>query len=77
MGVSPASAFWSLYWEQLLLVLLGAALGTGACLLLGEGSPAGGAWLLAFSLSYLLGALAAIRRSNRRHILKNRREQEA
>lgn len=73
MGVSPASAFWSLYWEQLLLVLLG----TGACLLLGEGSPAGGAWLLAFSLSYLLGALAAIRRSNRRHILKNRREQEA
>ena len=49
----------------------------GACLLLGEGSPAGGAWLLAFSLSYLLGALAAIRRSNRRHILKNRREQEA
>ena len=77
MGVSPASAFWSLYWEQLLLVLLGAALGTGACLLLGEESPAGGAWLLAFSLSYLLGALAAIRRSNRRHILKNRREQEA
>ena len=77
MGVSPASAFWSLYWEQLLLVLLGAALGTGACLLLGEGSSAGGAWLLAFSLSYLLGALAAIRRSNRRHILKNRREQEA
>lgn len=77
MGVSPASAFWSLYWEQLLLVLLGAALGTGACLLLGEGSPAGGAWLPAFSLSYLLGALAAIRRSNRRHILKNRREQEA
>lgn len=77
MGVSPASAFWSLYWEQLLLVLLGAALGTGACLLLGEGSSAGGAWLLAFSLSYLLGALTAIRRSNRRHILKNRREQEA
>ena len=77
MGVSPASAFWSLYWEQLLLVLLGAALGTGACLLLGEESSAGGAWLLAFSLSYLLGALAAIRRSNRRHILKNRREQEA
>ena len=77
MGVSPASAFWSLYWEQLLLVLLGAALGTGACLLLGEESPAAGAWLLAFSLSYLLGALAAIRRSNRRHILKNRREQEA
>ncbi len=77
MGVSPASAFWSLYWEQLLLVLLGAALGAGACLLLGEESPAAGAWLLAFSLSYLLGALAAIRRSNRRHILKNRREQEA
>ena len=53
MGVSPASAFWSLYWEQLLLVLLGAALGTGACLLLGEGSPAGGAWLLALSLIHI------------------------
>lgn len=76
MGASPATVFWSLWGEQLALVLLGAGAGILAAFLLDEWSRSAGLWLLAFALSYLFGTLAVLLRVNRRAILKNRREQE-
>lgn len=77
MGASGGLVFRSLFLEQLLLALPGAGIGAAICIGLHEWGRTGQLWLLAFTLSYLIGALAALLRTNRRAILKNRREQEA
>lgn len=76
VGASGGTAFWSLYWEQLLLALLGAALGAGLCLALGWSTELGLLLTAAFAALWLLGALVSLSRANGRHILKNRREVE-
>ena len=68
VGADSRTAYWSLYWEQLMLAALGAVLGAGLCLALGLTA--------AFAALWLLGAHVALRRANSRHILKNRREVE-
>lgn len=77
MGASVGTVFWSLYLEQLMLCLLGVILGLGCCTAFGWVNGSGSLWLAAFFLSWLLGALTALCRSNRRYILKTRRDQEA
>lgn len=77
MGASVGTVFWSLYLEQLMLCLLGVLLGLGCCTAFGWVNGGGSLWLAAFFLSWLLGALTALCRSNRRYILKTRRDQEA
>lgn len=77
MGASGGLVFRSLFLEQLLLALPGTGIGAAICIALQEWGRTGQLWLLAFTLSYLIGALAALLRTNRRAILKNRREQEA
>lgn len=76
VGASGGTAFWSLYWEQLLLALLGAALGAGLCLALGWSTELGLLLTAAFTVLWLLGALLSLIKANGRHILKNRREVE-
>lgn len=76
VGASGGTAFWSLYWEQLLLALLGVALGAGLCLALGWSTELGLLLTAAFAALWLLGALVSLSRANGRHILKNRREVE-
>lgn len=76
VGASGGTAFWSLYWEQLMLALLGAALGAGLCLALGWSTELGLLLTAAFAALWLLGALVSLSRANGRHILKNRREVE-
>lgn len=72
VGADSRTAYWSLYWEQLML----AALGAGLCLALGWGTALGLGLTAAFAGLWLLGAHVALRRANSRHILKNRREVE-
>lgn len=76
VGASGRTAFWSLYWEQLMLALLGAALGAGLCLALGWSTELGLLLTAAFAALWLLGALVSLSWANGRHILKNRREVE-
>lgn len=76
VGACGSTAFWSLYWEQLLLALAGALLGAALCLALGWSTELGLCLTAAFAASWLLGALVALSRANGRHILKNRREVE-
>ena len=76
VGADSRTAYWSLYWEQLMLAALGAVLGAGLCLALGWGTALGLGLTAAFAGLWLLGAHVALRRANSRHILKNRREVE-
>lgn len=76
VGADSRTAYWSLYWEQLMLAALGAVLGAGLCLALGWGTALGLGLTAAFAVLWLLGAHVALRRANSRHILKNRREVE-
>ena len=76
VGADSRTAYWSLYWEQLMLAALGAVLGAGLCLALGWGTALGLGLTAAFAVLWLLGAHVALRKANSRHILKNRREVE-
>lgn len=76
VGADSRTAYWSLYWEQLMLAALGAVLGAGLCLALGWGTALGMGLTAAFAVLWLLGAHVALHRANSRHILKNRREVE-
>lgn len=76
VGADSRTAYWSLYWEQLMLAALGAVLGAGLCLALGWGTALGLGLTAAFAVLWLLGAHVALCRANSRHILKNRREVE-
>ena len=76
VGADSRTAYWSLYWEQLMLAALGAVLGAVLCLALGWGTALGLGLTAAFAVLWLLGAHVALRRANSRHILKNRREVE-
>ena len=76
VGADSRTAYWSLYWEQLMLAALGAVLGAGLCLALGWGTALGLGLTAAFAVLWLLGGHVALRKANSRHILKNRREVE-
>lgn len=56
VGADSRTAYWSLYWEQLMLAALGAVLGAGLCLALGWGTALGLGLTAAFAVLWAAGS---------------------